>query len=361
MTAAEPHPGVVNDEWILSQVVFDDDGDVPLPPAVLQIEDGPPRAEDVVPPNQEVRSISTTLPFEAVQANDEDLRQSCQTQSDRPWSLTWDQVDQIIGMGIQGTPANLCQIVAEVGNPMEIAGLDFASLYEADWSAPISQSGIPEFSAISQFPHEVFDNPGNLDEDPIEDFPDVNESMHAGIFTSTFGNPAIEDRNQPFSQQPSMCGPHSAGLHPIHDGLGSALDGLLHGPRTRAESGPIVIDVEETQDSHISIASGQEDLADGRIPLNPMDIPFHQPPIKGVADDETVPGNPDEDLHGLSAERRTVSLPPSRVSKILSPKLDVPVPHLDLAQPELSGRIETGSHLCDMELDSRSLRISGEA
>ena len=39
---AEPNPGVITDDWILSQVVFDEEAEAPIPAAVLQIEDGPP-------------------------------------------------------------------------------------------------------------------------------------------------------------------------------------------------------------------------------------------------------------------------------------------------------------------------------
>ena len=42
---AEPNPGVVADEWILSQVVFDEEVEPPLPAAVLQVEDGSPLDE----------------------------------------------------------------------------------------------------------------------------------------------------------------------------------------------------------------------------------------------------------------------------------------------------------------------------
>ena len=35
----EPNPGVITDDWILSQVVFDEEAEAPIPAAVLQIED----------------------------------------------------------------------------------------------------------------------------------------------------------------------------------------------------------------------------------------------------------------------------------------------------------------------------------
>ena len=49
MVGAEPNPGVITDDWILSQVVFDEDAEAPIPAAVLQIEDGPPLEEAEVP------------------------------------------------------------------------------------------------------------------------------------------------------------------------------------------------------------------------------------------------------------------------------------------------------------------------
>ncbi|CAJ1373943.1 unnamed protein product [Effrenium voratum] len=36
MVGAEPNPGVITDDWILSQVVFDEDAEAPIPAAVLQ-------------------------------------------------------------------------------------------------------------------------------------------------------------------------------------------------------------------------------------------------------------------------------------------------------------------------------------
>ena len=62
VTGAEPNPGVITDEWILSQVVFDEEAEAPIPAAVLQIEKGPPLDEVVVPPNQELPSISPSTP-----------------------------------------------------------------------------------------------------------------------------------------------------------------------------------------------------------------------------------------------------------------------------------------------------------
>ena len=68
---AEPNPGVITDDWILSQVVFDEEAEAPIPAAVLQIEDGPPLEEVVVPPNQGLPSISPTVPFVAFQIEDQ--------------------------------------------------------------------------------------------------------------------------------------------------------------------------------------------------------------------------------------------------------------------------------------------------
>ena len=47
---AEPNRGVITDDWILSQVVFDEEAEAPILATVLQIEDGPPLDEAVVPP-----------------------------------------------------------------------------------------------------------------------------------------------------------------------------------------------------------------------------------------------------------------------------------------------------------------------
>ena len=71
---AEPNPGVITDEWILSQVVFDEEAEPPIPAAVLQVEDGSPLDKAEVPPNQEFPPISPTLPFTALQIEDQNAR-----------------------------------------------------------------------------------------------------------------------------------------------------------------------------------------------------------------------------------------------------------------------------------------------
>ena len=73
-TGAEPNPGVITDEWILSQVVFDEEAEPPIPASVLQVEDGSPLDEAEVPPNQEFPPISPTLPFTALQIEDQNAR-----------------------------------------------------------------------------------------------------------------------------------------------------------------------------------------------------------------------------------------------------------------------------------------------
>ena len=54
---AEPNPGVVPDEWMLSQVVCDEEAEAPIPAAVLQVEDGSSLDKAVVPPNQELDGL----------------------------------------------------------------------------------------------------------------------------------------------------------------------------------------------------------------------------------------------------------------------------------------------------------------
>ena len=95
---------VITDDWILSQVVFDEDAEAPIPAAVLQIEDGPPLEEAVVPPNQAPSSISPTVPFVALQIEDQAVHPAAHPEPAQSWSLTWDQFDQLLGSGSQATP-----------------------------------------------------------------------------------------------------------------------------------------------------------------------------------------------------------------------------------------------------------------
>ena len=104
MVGAEPNPGVITDDWILSQVVFDESAEAPIPAAVLQIEDGPPLEEAVVPPNQVPSSISPTVPFVALQIEDRAAHHAAHPEPAQSWSLTWDQFDQLLGSGSQATP-----------------------------------------------------------------------------------------------------------------------------------------------------------------------------------------------------------------------------------------------------------------
>ena len=98
----------------------------------------------------------------------------------------------------------------------------------------------------------------------------------------------------------------------------------------RLEKGPPdVIDLEEQSGSE------QGSIGIGSTPFVLLDIPFHQPPRRGNEDDETIPGILDViDEAEITTERRTTSLPPSRVAKVLSPKpiTDDVAQRLDLTQ-----------------------------
>ena len=87
MVGAEPNPGVITDDWILSQVVFDEDAEAPIPAAVLQIEDGPALEEAEVPPNQVPSSISPTVPFVALQIEDRAVHHAAHPEPAQSWSL----------------------------------------------------------------------------------------------------------------------------------------------------------------------------------------------------------------------------------------------------------------------------------
>ena len=108
MVGAEPNPGVITDNWILSQVVFDEDAEAPIPAAVLQIEDGPPLEEAVVPPNQVPSSISPTVPFVALQIEDQAAHPAAHPEPVQSWSLTWDQFDR--SSGVNRRPRRLISV-----------------------------------------------------------------------------------------------------------------------------------------------------------------------------------------------------------------------------------------------------------
>ena len=96
-----------------------------------------------------------------------------------------------------------------------------------------------------------------------------------------------------------------------------------------------MIDLEEQSSPHASGGSEQDSIGIGSTPFDLLDIPFHQPPRRGNEDDETIPGILDIiDEAEITPERRTTSLPPSRVAKVLSPKpiTDDAAQRLDLTQ-----------------------------
>ena len=96
-------------------------------------------------------------------------------------------------------------------------------------------------------------------------------------------------------------------------------------------------DLEEQSNHHASGGSEQDSTGIGSTPFDLLDIPFHQPPRRGNEDDETIPGILDViDEAQVTPERRTTSLPPSRVAKVLSPKpfIDDVAQRLDLTQPD---------------------------
>ena len=132
MVGAEPNPEVITDDWILSQVVFDEDAEAPIPAAVLQIEDGPPLEEAVVPPNQVPSSISPTVPFVALQIEDRAAHHAAHPEPAQSWSLTWDQFDQLLGSGSQATPPDFGRLDFDSGAPILVGNLDIQSLLDAD-------------------------------------------------------------------------------------------------------------------------------------------------------------------------------------------------------------------------------------
>ena len=147
MVGAEPNPGVITDDWILSQVVFDEDAEAPIPAAVLQIEDGPPLEEAEVPPNQVPSSISPTIPFVALQIEDRAAHHADHPEPAQSWSLTWDQFDQLLGSGSQATPPDFGRLDFNSGASVSVGNLDFQSLFDVDWRSQPSRMDEP-FDAL---------------------------------------------------------------------------------------------------------------------------------------------------------------------------------------------------------------------
>ena len=139
--------------------------------------------------------------------------------------------------------------------------------------------------------------------------------------------------------------------------------------QTRKESAPDVIDLEEQSSHHASGGSEQDSTGIGSTPFHLLDIPFHQPPRRGNEDDETIPGILDViDEAEITPERRTTSLPPSRVAKVLSPKpfIDDVAQRLDLTQPDHDRAQLRGSSSLDFSsgqtgTDSRATKRSSES
>ena len=168
MVGAEPNPGVITDDWILSQVVFDEDAEAPIPAAVLQIEDGPPLEEAEVPPNQVPSSISPTIPFVALQIEDRAAHHAAHPEPAQSWSLTWDQFDQLLGSGSQATPPDFGRLDFNSGASVSVGNLDFQSLFDADWRSQPSRMGGPFDALPTHEPTQGFPHDG--ENDPIEDF-----------------------------------------------------------------------------------------------------------------------------------------------------------------------------------------------
>ena len=158
--------------------------------------------------------------------------------------------------------------------------------------------------------------------------------------------------NQASGTHRSDAGRETAGPNPSstssrsHAGLFAAFN--RH--RTRKESAPDIIDLEEQPSHRTSDGSKQDTPGIGSTPFDLLDIPFHQPPRRGNEDDETIPGILDViDEAEVTPERRTTSLPPSRVAKVLSPKPfnDDVAQRLDLTQPDPDQAQHRGSSSFD--------------
>ena len=442
MVGAEPNPGVITDDWILSQVVFDEDAEAPIPAAVLQIEDGPPLEEAEVPPNQVPSSISPTIPFVALQIEDRAAHHAAHPEPAQSWSLTWDQFDQLLGSGSQATPPDFGRLDFNSGASVSVGNLDFQFLFDADWRSQPSRMGGPVDALPTHEPTQGFPHDG--ESDPIEDF---SPSHVAGSAQREAGKRAIEDWPQ-IAGLPPVSGssdvdiiddrPSPADMDFIPDAVSSHLSGtrdrnadrynagpnpsLSSGTRgrdasrynagsnppdrtsdtgrsdagretagpnpsssssrshaglfaafnrrqTRKESASDVIDLEEQSSHGTSDGSEQDTPGIGSTPFDLLDIPFHQPPRRGNEDDETIPGILDViDEAEVTPERRTTSLPPSRVAKVLSPKPlnDDVAQRLDLTQPNPDQAQLRGSSSFDnvsgqTGTDSRATKRSSES
>ena len=242
MVGAEPNPGVITDDWILSQVVFDEDAEAPIPAAVLQIEDGPPLEEAEVPPNQVPASISPTVPFVALQIEDRAVHHAAHPEPAQSWSLTWDQFDQLLGSGSQATPPDFGRLDFDSGASVSVGNLDFQSLFDADWRSQPSRMDGPFDALPTHEPTQGFPHDG--ENDPIEDF---SPSHVAGSAQPEVGKRAIEDWPQ-IAGLPPVSGssdidiihdhPSPADMDFIPDAVSSHLSGTRDRTAYRYNAGP---------------------------------------------------------------------------------------------------------------------------
>ena len=72
----------------------------------------------MVPPNQVPSSISLTVPFVALQIEDQGAHPAAHPEPDQSWSLTWDQFDQLLGSGSQATPPDFGRLDFDSGVPI---------------------------------------------------------------------------------------------------------------------------------------------------------------------------------------------------------------------------------------------------
>ena len=108
--------------------------------------------------------------------------------------------------------------------------------------------------------------------------------------------------------EPLRCGPESAKPNLMYSWTGC-------GPRdSRPKSILRIIENSRRSLRSLCWASDSERVRPRR---DQPRIPFHQPPRRGNEDDETIPGALDAiDEAEVTPERRTTSLPPSRVAKV---------------------------------------------
>ena len=161
--------------------------------------DGPPLEEAVVPPNQVPSSISPTVPFVALQIEDQAAHPAAHPEPAQSWSLTWDQFDQLLGSGSQATPPDFGRLDFDSGVPISVGNLDIDRSFDA----------LPTREPIQGFPR-------GGENDPIEDF---SPSQVAGSAQPEAGERAIEDWPQ-VAGLPPVSG--SSDVDIVHDHLSPA-------------------------------------------------------------------------------------------------------------------------------------------